>query len=187
MVEEIMAVDLLVIIYAMVLLISFVFAVLSLVGAEVGNILDFDVDADIDTGLNFISLSPFVLAMFGAAFGLAGLVTHLYLEMDTLPSILWSTAVGLLVGVLAQLLFVYVLSPSKSSHYSLNQDAVGREAEVIITVPGDGLGTIAFDNVSGRVTLGARSANGEEIHRGVFVIIERITGRVAVVRPVAHE
>lgn len=183
MLEELATVGTLVIVYAIVLLISFVFAVLTLVGAEFGDALDVDIEADIDSGLNFVNISPFVLAMFGAAFGLTGLITRLYFEMGNLPSILWSTAVGLLVGFAAQALFVYVLSPSKSSHYSLNTDATGREAEVIITVPADGLGTIAFDNVSGRVTLGARSASGEEIRRGTFVIIERITGRVAVVRP----
>ena len=75
-------------------------------------------------------------------------------------------------------------SPSKSSHYSLSTDAVGRDAQVIITVPSDGLGEITFDNVSGRVTLGARSATGKQIVNGQAVRIEEVTGRVALVRPV---
>ncbi len=36
--------------------------------------------------------------------------------------------------------------------------------------------TIAFDNVSGRVTLGARSATGKQIVNGVAVRIEQVTG-----------
>lgn len=183
MLEEIFSSGALTFIYAIILLVSFIFAVMSLFGADFGDSMDVGLDADVDADMSFISLSPFVLAMFGAAFGLTGLITRLYFEMDPLPSILWSTGVGLVVGVLAQVLFLYVLSPSKSSHYSLKEDAKGREAEVIITIPPDGVGTIAFDNVSGRVTLGARSANNSEIKRGAFVTIDRITGRVAVVHP----
>jgi hypothetical protein len=183
MLEELFSFDALTLIYAIILLISFFFAVMSLFGADFGDSMEVGLDADVDSEMSFISLSPFVLAMFGAAFGLTGLITRLYFEMDPLPSILWATGIGLGVGVLAQTIFIYVLSPSKSSHYSLVDDAKGREAEVIITIPSDGVGTIAFDNVSGRVTLGARSANNTEIKRGAFVSIERITGRVAVVRP----
>ncbi len=103
------------------------------------------------------------------------------------PSLFWAIIIGLAIGILAQLLFLYVFSPSKSSHYSLSADAVGRDAQVIITVPNEGLGKIAFDNVSGRVTLGARSATGKQIVSGEAVRIEKINGRVALVRPVDDE
>lgn len=180
MIEDLFSSGALNIVYVVVLLISFVFAVISLIGGEV---TDLDVDADTD-GVDFMSISPFALAMFGAAFGLTGLVTRLWFEMNALPSIVWATIVGLAFGVLAQAVFLYVLSPSKSSHFRLAEDAVGREAQVIVTVPPEGLGTVAFDNVSGRVTLGARSVTGKAIHNGETVRIESITGRVAFVRPV---
>ncbi|MBE2201396.1 MAG: NfeD family protein [Anaerolinea sp.] len=169
------------IVYAGVVFTSFVFAVITLVGAEFGDALDFGADAD--GGVDFISVSPFALAMFGAGFGTAGLVTRLWLDMGTIPSVLWATAVGLVFGVLAQAFFIYILSPSKSSHFSLSDDAAGREVEVITTIPANGMGEIAYDNVSGRVKLGARSATGKPIKRGSLVTIERVTGRVAVVRP----
>ena len=86
-------------------------------------------------------------------------------------------------GGLTQVLYVYVLSVSKSSHYSLAKDEVGRSAEVIISIPNEGIGTIAFDNVSGRVTLGARSTTGKQIVKGSVVRVEKIVGRVAYVRP----
>ena len=158
---------------------------MTLVGAELSDVFDFGADAD--SGLDFISISPFALAMFGTAFGLTGLITRLWLEMEPLPSIVAATAVGLLVGGASQLLFLRVLSPTKSSHFSLAEDATGREAEVIVTVPSDGIGTVAYDNVSGRVTLGARSATGEQIQNGRTVRIEKVTGRVAVVRPLDVE
>lgn len=186
MLQELFGSGALNLVYTIIVLISFVFVVISLMGAEFGDAGDIDLDADID-GLDFISLSPFVLAMFGAAFGITGILTRLWLNMDPLPSILWSAGIGVTIGAAAQLLFLYVLSPSKSSHYSLIEDAVGREVEVIVTIPANGLGTIAYDNVSGHVTLGARSSTGKQIKRGEFVTVEKVTGRVALVKPVIDE
>lgn len=174
-------------VYTIVFAISFIFALISLVGAELGDVLDFDVDPESEGIFDFVSISPFALAMFGAIFGMVGLITRLWLEMEPIPSIIWSAGSGIVIGAAAQAFFVYILSPSKSSHYSLKDDAVGREAEVIITIPGDGLGQIAFNNVSGRVTLGARSSTGQEIHSGVLITIEKIVGRVAIVRPYSEE
>ncbi len=188
MLQEFLASGTLNLIYAILILISFIFAVITLVGAEVGDALDIDVDVDVDadTGIDIASVSPFALAMFGATFGLAGLITRIWFGLEAIPSILWAVGVGVVVGGLAQVLFIYVLSPSRSSHFSLADDAVGREVEVIVTIPDNGLGQIAYDNISGRVTLGARSAEGKEIKRGQPVIIEKITGRVAFVRSVGN-
>ncbi len=174
-------------VYAAAVVVSFVFAIVTLLGAEFGDALDFDADVDADSGVDFLSISPFGIAMFGAAFGLTGLITSLWFDMSAGASLVWAVVVGLGVGVLAQALFLYVFSPSKSSHYSLATDAVGRDAQVIITVPSEGLGKIAFDNVSGRVTLGARSVTGKRIVSGEAVRIEQVTGRVALVRPVDDE
>jgi hypothetical protein len=186
MLEEFLASGTLNLVFAGVVLTSFIFSVIVLLGAEVGDGLDFDfdVDADVDTGFNFISVSPFALAIFGATFGLTGLIARLWLEMGAIPSIVWGVGVGVVIGGAAQAFFIYVLSPSKSSHFTLIDDAIGREVEVIITIPGKGIGKIAYDNVSGRVTLGARSTSGKQISRGEFVIIDRISGRVAAVTPV---
>lgn len=175
-------------VYAVVALVSFIFAVLSLIGTELGDALDLgadvDVDVDGDTGIDFINISPFALAVFGATFGLVGLITSIWAEMEPIPSILIASASGLVVGGVAHALFIYVLSPSRSSHFSLEEDAVGREVEVTITIPASGRGQVAFTNVSGRVTLGARSATGEEIPTGNTVVIVRLAGRNAVVQPV---
>jgi membrane protein implicated in regulation of membrane protease activity len=171
-------------VYAAAVLVSFIFAIVTLLGAEFGDAFDFDGGVDADTGIDFISISPFGLAMFGAAFGLTGLITRLWFDMNAGLSLILAAVVGLFVGAAAQILFLYVFTPSKSSHYSLSTDAVGRNAQVIVTVPPEGLGRITFDNVSGRVTLGARSATGKKIVNGQSVRIEEVTGRVALVRPV---
>ena len=184
MLKEFLASGTLNLIFAGTVLTSFIFAVVTLFGAGLGDAFDFDFDGDADSDIDFISLSPFAQAIFGAAFGLTGLIARSWLEMEAIPSILWAVGIGLIVGTVAQVFFIYVLSPSKSSHYSLSEDAIGREVEVITTVPGNGLGDIAYDNLGGRVKLGARSATGKQIKRGELVSIERVTGRVAQVRPV---
>jgi len=183
MLDELFASGALNLVYATIMGLSFIFALLSLLGAELGEALDFDLDLDADADIDFVNISPFALAMFGATFGLVGLITRIWFEMEAIPSVLWATGLGLVLGGAGQAFFIYVLSPSKSSHYSLQDDAIGREAEVITSIPSSGLGEIAFNNVSGRVKLGARSATGEPIDYGDIVTIERIVGRVALVQP----
>ncbi len=185
MLNEFLASGALNLVFAGVVLISFVYAVIALLGAELGDALDFDFDvhADADAGFDVISVSPFALSIFGAAFGLTGLITRLWLDYEAIPSVLWAVGVGLVFGGAAQVFFIYVLSPSKSSQFNLAEDAVGREVEVITTIPKDGLGQVAYDNISGRVKLGARSTIGKQIKSGELVTIEKITGRVALVKP----
>ena len=184
MIEELFASGLLNLVYVAILLISFLFALLSLIGSEIGDLFDFDVDVDGDAGADFISVSPFAMAMFAATFGLVGLITRIWLEMEAIPSVLWAVGVGLVFGLAAQAFFIYVLSPTGTSHYRLQDDAITREAEVITSIPVEGLGEVAFNNISGRVKLAARSSTGEPIPYGDVVVIERIVGRVAFVRPV---
>lgn len=178
MLQELLASGTLNLIYAGIIVVSFLFALLSLLGLEIGEALDFDTD----TGLDFMSISPFALAMFGSGFGLAGLITRLWLEMDAIPSVLWALGLGLLFGALSQAFFLAVLSPSKSSHFSFREDAIEREAQVVLTIPQGGIGSVTYTNISGRVTLGARSVTGQPIEAGALVVIEKLAGRVAMVR-----
>ena len=184
MLEEIFASGTLNLVYAGIVVISFLFALLSLLGAELGETLDVALDVDGDSGFDFINVSPFALAMFGTSFGMVGLITRVWYEMEPIPSLLWAVGLGFVIGGVGQAVFLYVLSPSKSSHYSLQNDAIGRDAEVITSIPPGGLGEVAFNNVSGRVKLAARSSAGETIPYGDVVIIKRIVGRVAYVQRV---
>jgi hypothetical protein len=168
-------------VYAGIVVLSFLFAFLSLIGVGIDQVIDFDLDADGEGPFDLIGISPFSAAVFGSAFGLTGLITHVWLEMEAIPSILLATGVGIVFGGLAQVFFLYVLSPSKSSHYSLERDAVGREAEVTVSIPSEGRGQIAFTIVSGRTRLGARSGTGKEIETGSLVVIKKIVGRTAIV------
>jgi membrane protein implicated in regulation of membrane protease activity len=184
MLNELFASGTLNLVYIGIVLLSFLYALITLLGAEIGDAFDLGLDVDSDTGIDFINISPFAMAMFGTTFGLVGLITRLWFEMDAIPSIIWAAVLGLVIGGAAQAFFIYVLSPSRSSHYNLSADAIGREAEVITTIPAGGVGEIAFNNVSGRVKLGARATDNQAIPFGTVVIIKRVVGRVAFVHPV---
>lgn len=184
MLEEIFTSGTLNLVYAGIVIVSFLFALMSLIGAELGEAMDVALDVEGDTGLDFINVSPFALAMFGTAFGMVGLITRVWFEMEPIPSLLWAFGLGVVIGGVAQGFFLYVLSPSRSSHYQLQDDAIGRDAEVITSIPKGGLGEIAFNNVSGRVKLAARSSSGEPIRYGEVVVVKRIVGRVAFVQRV---
>jgi membrane protein implicated in regulation of membrane protease activity len=183
MIQDILASGTLNLVYAGTILVCFVFVVLILIGGGIGDAFEVDLDVDADAGFDFIPVSPFALAMLGTAFGFTGIITRTWLDMEAIPSVLWAAGFGVIIGIAAQVFFIYVLSPTKSSHFTLSDDAVGRTVEVIITIPSNGIGEVAYDNISGRVKLGARSVTGLQIERGEMVVIERITGRVAAVRP----
>jgi hypothetical protein len=55
--------------------------------------------------------------------------------------------------------------------------------EVITPIPADSVGEVAFVAQGGRVTYTAKSLNGVTIARGTTVVIDKITGGVAVVHP----
>jgi hypothetical protein len=78
---------------------------------------------------------------------------------------------------------VYLPSRGRAEEALLDFDATGRRAEVIIAIPANGLGEVAFPNGEERVNLGARSAGGQPIVAGATVVIERVTRRIAVVSP----
>ena len=174
--------------YAGVLGISFIFALITLIGSEIGDALDFDADVDGGSdGIDFANVSPFAMAMFGAAFGLTGLITRIVYEMPAVNSVFWSAIIGFVIAAGAQALFIYVLMPTTTSHVKLTDDAIGRTVDVIISIPVKGRGTIAYDNKSGRVTMAAMSNDGREISSGQAAVIEKVVGRVAHVRRMTAE
>ncbi|MGB1251876.1 MAG: hypothetical protein ACPG8W_14750 [Candidatus Promineifilaceae bacterium] len=175
-------------VYFGILGISFIFALISLIGSEIGDALNFDADVDGGgDGVDFANVSPFSIAMFGAAFGLTGLVTRIVYEMPAINSVFWSAMIGLVIASGAQALLIYVLMPTTTSHVKLADDAIGRTVDVIISIPNKGKGTIAYDNKGGRVTLAAITNAGHQIQSGEAVIIEKIVGRVAHVRRISTE
>lgn len=137
-----------------------------------------------DSGSDLLRAAGLSLGVAAVVFGLVGLLTELILRTSQTSSVLWSLAAGLMAGFLTQVILV-----GRSRHRatenasSLEHDIVGQEAEVIIAIPADGLGEIACRDDDGLIHLGARSLTGRAIPAHERVMIERVTHRVAIVRP----
>jgi membrane protein implicated in regulation of membrane protease activity len=58
----------------------------------------------------------------------------------------------------------------------------GKKAEIIIPIPKDGLGQVAFVARGTRTTWSARSSDGEPIRGGAIVTIQAVTGNTVIVQ-----
>ena len=177
--------------------IGVIYAVVILIGGGLSNLhlpggIDFHVDGhdvhlggDIDVGseVKIPSLSPVTIASFVTAFGAFGLIALGLFDTSAQWSLAWVAGGGLVVAVIAHFAFGYFLiAPQGSSEVKL-RDIVGAVAEVITPIPADSVGEVAFVAQGGRMTYTAKSATGTLIARGTTVVIEKVVGGVAVVRP----
>jgi membrane-bound ClpP family serine protease len=126
-------------------------------------------------------LSMIAIAAFISAFGAFGLGANAF-ETGAGVSLLVAGAGGFVFGGLAQLFFIYILSPTTSSIVS-QASLEGKVAEVTTPIPEKGIGQIALVAEGGRVTYSARSHDGKPLSRGAEVRIEKIIGSVASVAP----
>jgi hypothetical protein len=118
-----------------------------------------------------------------AVAGAVGLIAQLLLRAATITGLVWAIAAGSLVALIALFLLVYLPSRGRAEEAQLDFDAAGRRAEVVIAIPANGLGEVAFVDGRERINLGARSASGRAIPKGATVVIERVSRRIAVVSP----
>ncbi len=189
------------ILYLTFLGIGIIYAVIVLIGAELGNLhipgFDFHVGghdiglghdlsagASVDhPGVKVPSLSPITVASFITAFGAFGLIAMGLFDATARGSLLWAAGGGLVIAVIAHFAFGYFLiAPQGSSEVHL-EELPGSEAEVITPIPADSVGEIAFVAQGGRVTYTAKSADSTPIPRGTTVTIVEIVAGIAVVQP----
>jgi hypothetical protein len=189
MAETLRALDLLDTVYVILLGIGFIYAVLILVGQGIGelDIPDVDIDAgdvpSFDHGeVGLPSISPMSIASFATAFGAFGIISSQLFGASNVVSLFWALGGGLVVGVIAQLLFIFVFSPQTSSLRSRG-DVVGLTGEVVIPIPENGVGQIAVVARGSRVTHSARAQSGQSFKQGDLVRVVELVGSVAFVEP----
>jgi hypothetical protein len=126
--------------------------------------------------------ATYSLGLGAAAFGAVGLLSQLLFHVEPTTGVLVSLAAGLLAGFIALALLVYLPSRGQGEEELLDIDVAGRQANVVIPIPGNGLGEVTLQDGDTVINLGARSATGRPIAAGQTVVIERVNKRVAVVR-----
>jgi membrane protein implicated in regulation of membrane protease activity len=124
------------------------------------------------------------LGLGAAVLGAVGLLALLVFRLSPLPSVWWALGAGLVAGALAEIILVYLPNRRRVEEATIAIDADGREARVVIPIPASGLGEVTYQDGAETIHLGARSATGQPIGRDSRVRIERVSRRVAIVRPV---
>lgn len=183
-------------VYAVALLIGVIYAGFLIffhgIGDALGD-LGFDLDGQVDAHTGDLHLidaegaheatgvSMLAIASFVSSFGGFGLIAVTLFGAGTVVSFLAALFGGLVIGVAAQVFFLYILSPTISSEVR-QMRLIGQAAEITTPIPADGVGQIAFVAEGSRVTYSARAAGEAEVfERGTPVRIERIVGGMAYV------
>ncbi len=156
-----------------------------------GHDIDFDTGdldvGDMGGGVHFSPLSPAVISTFLATFGGAGIICIQVFDIEPLISILPATVVSICCGVAVFKVFDYVFTRTQGGVEINLAQLIGRDAEVIISIPKDGMGEIAFNTSAGRTNTAARSATGKAIPKSTLVKISRIVGSVYLVEPLTSD
>jgi hypothetical protein len=134
-------------------------------------------------GRSLLRAAGFSLGLAAFVFGAVGLLAELVWQFSPASGILWSLAAGLIAGFFTQIILVWRSGRQAAEEQAIEYDVAGKEAEVLITVPAGGLGEILYRDTEGPIHLGASSSSGQSIETGARVIIERVSNRVAIVRP----
>lgn len=184
-------------VYFTLLIAGVVYAVIILIAGELhhfgfgdGGHVDLSGGHDIsfDHGeVSVPSLSPVTIASFVTAFGAFGLIATGLFDASARASLLWAGAGALVVAAIAHFAFGYFLIAPQSSSEVRAEQVVGTTGEVTTPIAPGRVGEVAFVARGARITTSARAAGDQAIPRGTLVIIERVVGNVAIVRPLQEE
>jgi len=136
--------------------------------------------AQADTGaMHLPLLSPMVLSAFLAGFGGSGLVyRQIFGERVWLHMPLAAATSGVLGPCVAWAMWK-LTSTMDSNRAARESDVFSSAVEVVITVPKDGTGEIAYVSGGTRQTASARSADGREHKQGDTVKVLKLTDGTA--------
>jgi hypothetical protein len=174
------------ILYVVLLAVGVLYAIVVLIGSDIIDVpgVDFHLgDIHVGEAIKIPSLSPIAIASFVTAFGAFGLIGLWMGNGSEVVSLIWATIGGLLVAAGAHLSFTYFLIRPQGSSEVTRKDVLGAEAEVTTPIPADSVGEIALVAQGGRISYPAKSVTGEPIKRNTTVVVERLVGGIAFVRP----
>ncbi len=146
--------------------------------------IDFHLDpvSSFDHGSVGVSaLSPIVVANFVTSFGGFGLVATQLFHLPDIISLIPSAIGSSCIAVLMFLFYSRVLIAGQGSSEVRMTDISGTTAQVIVPIPRNGLGQVAFVVRGSRMTRSARSADGKSIPRGTVVTIQAVAGNTVTV------
>lgn len=185
--------DFLQIVYLICFFIGLGFAIISgLLSGVFSGGGEVDVDVDMDGGadgadvghdgsVHFSPLSPVTLAMFIASFGGAGIIFHKVLHWPVYAHLPLAAVSGVVMAALVFYLFYKIFSVTQGSSHSQAAAIVGREAEITVAIPNNGLGEVAYTLGGSRYTAPARTVDGKELPAHLQVRVVKLVGSTYVV------
>jgi hypothetical protein len=145
-------------------------------GADGGADVGADAGADGDGAGDLTIFSPVTIGAFLAVFGGVGLITSVGFGMDARLSLVISGFAAATISLLVAYVYSRLLIELHGSTNISETDMVGVEAVVTTPIPAAGLGEVAFEVHSERMSRPARSADNTPIVRGTTVVIEQVLG-----------
>lgn len=161
--------------------IGFVFLLISLIVGDVFEMVGVDLSAGVDSGMDFGLLDSRVIAVFITAFGGFGVI-----GTQVGFGAVGSSLIGLLGGVIFAVvvsLFGRFLVAQQASSTVTDKDLVGRTAQVSVAIKPGTIGQITAIVGDERVERIARAKDGTEIAAGSIVKVESIIGDSVIVVP----
>jgi len=153
------------------------------VGGDAG---DFDAGAVVDAhGGESVALgpiSPTTISMFITSFGAVGYLALVYFKLaDWYLHLPLATAAGFGMAALIFWVLYKVFQVTVSSSEVIVQSLPGTQAEVIVAIPEEGLGEIAYTARGSRYNAPARSKDGKAIKQFTTVVIQRVVSGTCLV------
>lgn len=126
-------------------------------------------------GISFFS--PTVLCCFVTAFGACGIIlSHIPGAQSMWISAPISAFAGVVMAIIAFLVFNWMFQKTQSSSESRVASLVGQTASIITPIPADGVGEIAYVQGGTRYTAPARAEGSCSVPAGKPVRITRVVG-----------
>jgi membrane-bound ClpP family serine protease len=172
-------------IYIGVLIVGVVYAFASGFLGWLADLGDGDVHVDTSGHLDAGHPHPIsgtTVATFITGFGGGGIVGHYLLQWSVVGGLLLAAASGLALAGAAYLVLELIFKQTQAGAEFDLGSLVGREAEVITSIPEGGTGEVAYLVKGQRDRCAARSADGRAVARGRVVVIDRVMGSTLYVR-----
>jgi membrane protein implicated in regulation of membrane protease activity len=121
-------------------------------------------------------VSPITIAMFIASFGGSGIIMHKYFQLPMAVHIPAAGVIGFAIAAAVFYFFAKVMGISEVSSSPRPEEAVGLEAEILTSIPAEGVGEIAYTLRESRFTAPAKTLDGKELPARMIVKIVKIVG-----------
>ena len=175
--------------YISLLVLGFLYSVISLLAGWISDVgghfhLDLgghDVAGHADTG-HLGPISGTTVATFITGFGGGGVIAHYWAGWSLLGSLAVAIGSGVVVAAAAYAILDFIFKETQAGSEFAVGETVGREAEVIVSIPAGGVGEVAYIMRGQREQSSARAVDAGGIPKGSAVVIERVSGPTAYVR-----